>query len=59
MHVDHIIELSEGGAAYDMRNLQTLCRECHNRKRAGLGRKHTSEGEPTDPNHHWNTEEID
>ena len=27
--VDHIIPLSEGGAAYELDNLQSLCRPCH------------------------------
>ena len=27
--VDHIRPLSEGGSAFDMENLQTLCRPCH------------------------------
>ncbi len=30
--VDHITPISEGGAAYDMRNLQSLCKSCHARK---------------------------
>ena len=27
--VDHIIPLEAGGAAFDMDNLQSLCRPCH------------------------------
>lgn len=30
--VDHIIQLSEGGATTDERNLMTLCTTCHERK---------------------------
>lgn len=30
--VDHIIAVSAGGARYDVRNLWTLCRDCHERK---------------------------
>lgn len=30
--VDHIVSLMEGGAPYDLANLQSLCRPCHNRK---------------------------
>lgn len=29
---DHIIELSDGGEPYKLSNIQTLCRQCHNRK---------------------------
>lgn len=32
--VDHIIEISDGGKADDINNLQSLCRACHNRKTA-------------------------
>jgi 5-methylcytosine-specific restriction protein A len=27
--IDHIIPISEGGAALDLANLQTLCKQCH------------------------------
>ncbi|KAA3641923.1 MAG: HNH endonuclease, partial [Armatimonadetes bacterium] len=30
--VDHIVPLEKGGAAYDPRNLQTLCRSCNSAK---------------------------
>nr|DAH08110.1 MAG TPA: HNH endonuclease [Caudoviricetes sp.] len=30
--VDHIRPINEGGAALDMKNLQSLCHTCHNRK---------------------------
>lgn len=30
--VDHIIPISQDGAVYDERNLQTLCFECHDKK---------------------------
>lgn len=30
--VDHIEELKDGGDPYDMNNLQTLCKPCHNSK---------------------------
>jgi len=29
LEVDHIIPLHQGGAAVDLDNLQTLCRDCH------------------------------
>lgn len=32
--VDHITPISEGGAKLDPANLQSLCNECHQRKRA-------------------------
>ena len=32
--VDHVTPLQEGGAAYDLDNLQALCRGCHIRKTA-------------------------
>lgn len=30
--VDHIVPIANGGAALDERNLQSLCRACHNKK---------------------------
>ena len=27
--VDHILRVQDGGAPYDLANLQTLCRGCH------------------------------
>lgn len=30
--VDHIIPIKQGGAPYDLENLQTLCWSCHSRK---------------------------
>lgn len=30
--VDHIRPINEGGAALDLKNLQSLCHACHNRK---------------------------
>jgi len=30
--VDHIIELKDGGAPLDERNVQALCRTCHGKK---------------------------
>jgi 5-methylcytosine-specific restriction enzyme A len=32
MYVDHVVELQDGGAPYDPRNLQVLCAKCHARK---------------------------
>ena len=32
--VDHIIEIEDGGAVWDINNLQHLCHACHNRKTA-------------------------
>ena len=29
LEVDHILEIAQGGAALEYRNLQTMCRECH------------------------------
>lgn len=31
--VDHIVPRTQGGADYDLENLQPLCERCHNRKR--------------------------
>jgi 5-methylcytosine-specific restriction protein A len=33
-HVDHIRPISEGGAMWNIENLQSLCISCHNRKSA-------------------------
>jgi len=30
--VDHIIPVSQGGSFWDVRNHQTLCKQCHNSK---------------------------
>lgn len=30
--VDHIQPINQGGSQFDLRNLQTLCHSCHNRK---------------------------
>jgi len=32
MIVDHIVELKDGGEAFDYNNLETLCVSCHNKK---------------------------
>ena len=32
--VDHIVRIDAGGAAYDMDNMQTLCKSCHDVKSA-------------------------
>ena len=29
LEVDHILRLEDGGAEYDLHNLQSLCRPCH------------------------------
>jgi predicted Fe-S protein YdhL (DUF1289 family) len=62
--VDHIKPISEGGAARDPSNLQSLCRGCHRAKtnvqRRGLvwvADKHRgcdANGYPLDPAHPWN-----
>ena len=42
LEADHIVPLHKGGAVYDIRNLQTLCRDCHIKKTA-------DENSPTSP----------
>lgn len=32
--VDHVTPVTQGGAFYDVKNLQPLCTSCHNRKSA-------------------------
>jgi len=39
--VDHIIPINEGGAVFDVANLQTLCNKCHNIKSAKESTKKT------------------
>lgn len=34
LHCDHIVPISKGGSFYDMANLQTLCKQCHEQKTA-------------------------
>lgn len=38
-HVDHIIEIIDGGNPYDLKNTQSLCQSCHNVKTASEKRK--------------------
>ena len=35
LEVDHVRRIEDGGELYELRNLQTLCRDCHRRKTAG------------------------
>lgn len=35
---DHIVELKDGGAPFDRRNVQLMCLPCHNRKTAKAAR---------------------
>lgn len=37
--VDHIIEIEDGGAPFDIKNLQHLCHSCHNIKTGKEARK--------------------
>ena len=66
-HVDHIKPIAEGGAPFDMTNLQSLCATHHSRKTilrdGGFGRKKSNRplirgcdaaGQPIDPEHPWN-----
>ena len=32
--VDHIVEVKDGGAKFDLGNTQSMCRSCHSRKTA-------------------------
>ena len=32
--IDHVMPVEDGGAEWDMANLQTLCRDCHFKKTA-------------------------
>lgn len=41
-HVDHIIEILDGGKPYDLNNTQSLCQACHNTKTALEKRKRNS-----------------
>lgn len=59
--VDHIVRMSEGGAALDPDNLQSLCHSCHSiktgREKHGLKvivKGCDENGMPLDPNHPWN-----
>ena len=61
--VDHVVALTNGGPD-DESNFQSLCSDCHDLKTADdLGHRRRAgaalDGEPLDPNHHWNTEPGD
>ncbi len=47
--IDHIIPMAQGGPAYDLSNLQVLCRRCSDRKTAAegaVGRRRRRRSEP-------------
>lgn len=35
LRLDHILPVADGGDAYDYKNLQTLCKQCHQVKTSG------------------------
>ncbi|MCI1212090.1 MAG: HNH endonuclease [Bifidobacterium tibiigranuli] len=43
--VDHIREVADGGALYDLANAQTLCHQCHLKKTYAMARKRRLERE--------------
>ena len=63
--VDHVVSIEDGGAAFDMNNLASLCHSCHSRKTArenrGFGNERSkrpmkgcdANGLPLDPSHPW------
>lgn len=56
--VDHIIPKARGGTD-DPTNLQAICGWCHKKKTANEGRYRKgcdAEGNPVDPDSHWNRE---
>jgi 5-methylcytosine-specific restriction protein A len=66
-HVDHIVPVADGGAAWDEANFAALCRPCHSLKTADdkakrkggrirLRKGCDADGWPLDPAHHWNRE---
>ena len=61
--VDHINGWTTQREFWDSRNWQALCKPCHGRKTGfELAKgpvRHDENGMPTDPDHHWNTEEDD
>lgn len=38
--VDHIVPIKQGGEAFNMNNLQSLCNECHSRKSVQEGSRY-------------------
>lgn len=57
--VHHLRRVSEGGAMWDMSNLQSLCRVCHTREtNLEMGNRIChgvdDDGMPRDPDHPWN-----
>lgn len=59
IEVDHRVPISAGGSALDADNLQSLCVSCHSRKTAADNGGHVTigfdvDGNPLDPEHHWN-----
>ena len=64
-HVDHVQPVSEGGAWFDVENLQGLCAACHSVKTRGENGCKPREfipgcdsaGRPVDQRHPWNKQE--
>lgn len=47
LEVDHITPLRDGGAPYDLSNLQSLCAKCHSRKtRLEVGLQYQQSSDP-------------
>jgi len=65
-HVDHVKPINQGGDAWNIEGLRSLCASCHSRKtrhvdqlgKAAVPRRIIkgcdATGWPLDPEHHWN-----
>ena len=55
LEADHVTPLDDGGALYDLANIQSLCRACHFAKSRGEGRGRETPQEVREWQHYLTT----
>jgi 5-methylcytosine-specific restriction endonuclease McrA len=56
--VDHIREVADNGALYDLNNTQTLCHQCHLRKSIAMEQARRAREKASHEDHHAITMNI-